>query len=387
MQETDIVSTKYFELSDSEGDGFRLACGSRLERVRIAYETYGTLSEGRDNAILVFHALSGSQHLAGSNSSLSAQCPWWTKECHSGWWSSMVGPGKAIDTDKFFVICANYLGGCYGSTGPSSLNPSNDLPYGSSFPHLSVDDIVDTQVQLVAHLGLTKLHAVVGPSLGGMLGLNFSLRYPELTRHVVLIGCGLEVSVLQKITRFEQICAIEADPCFAGGDYYNGPFPERGLALARMIAHKSYVSLGALNERARNEMPSENDALSCYKLSYPIESYMLHQGQKFVKRFDANTYLRIAAAWQTFDLLKSARAADWGELFRRVRQQRYLVFSIDSDVCFYPEEQREIVNQLKLAEVPCKYVTVHSDKGHDSFLLEPHLYEPSLVYELTSSYS
>lgn len=389
-----VAVTQFFSLcSLNQGSIFPLSSGGALNNAVLAYQTYGRLTAERDNAVLIFHALSGSQHVAGFNQSLSATNPLWTEECHVGWWNNFVGPERAIDTNKFFVICANFIGGCYGSTGPSSINPETGKPYGSTFPKISVSDIVDSQMRLVEFLGIKKLRAVIGPSLGGMLALNLSLRYPESAGTVVIIGCGLRISTLQRISRFEQICAIESDPNFNGGDYYEGPRPQKGLALARMIAHKSYVSLKVIERRARQEICTSSSLLSKYEIKHPLESYMAHQGEKFIKRFDANTYLLIAEAWQRYDLLRDVGGIGVGDcheedpqalskLLSRASQQRFLVFSIDSDVCFYPEEQREMVLALKEAGVKCNYITVHSDKGHDAFLVEPDLFAPYLGFEL-----
>ncbi|MBN1269362.1 MAG: homoserine O-acetyltransferase [Kiritimatiellae bacterium] len=373
------VGTRFFTFADTPRTRFPLQRGGKFGPITLAYETYGRLSAKRDNAILVFHALSGSQHAAGHNPSVPGIGKLWTEECRTGWWNGFIGPGKALDTRRFFVVCANYLGGCYGSTGPRSINPQTRKPYGGAFPRVSVSDIVDSQMALLDHLDIRRLHAVTGGSLGGMMALNLALRHPDRVEVVIPIACGLEVTTLQRIHNFEQIFAIEEDAAFNRGDYYDGPAPEKGLALARMIGHKTYVSLHTMASRARHEIVHRERELKLYELTHPLESYMLHQGQKFVRRFDANTYLRIMDAWQHVDLLKDAGARDWKSLFRRALGQRYLVFSIDSDVCYYPEEQADMVERLRDAGVPVKHITVHSDKGHDSFLVEPELYTPGLA--------
>ncbi len=372
------VQTQFFTFG-SEEDPFVLRSGDALPSVTLAYETYGTLNATRDNAILIFHALSGSQHAAGTNESVAGVESLWTKECKEGWWDPFIGSGKAFNTDHFFVICANYLGGCYGSTGPASINPATGKPYAGAFPAVRLADIVDSQIHLLDHLGITKLHAVSGGSLGGMLSMSLATRYPERVQIVMPIASGMEVTSLQRIINFEQIFAIEQDPNYNRGDYYGGPRPESGVCVARMINHKTFVSLGTLEDRARGEIVSHADDLSFYRITHPIESYMLHQGRKFVKRFDANTYLRIIDAWNTFNLIQDAGADDAVDVFSTCRDQRYLVCSIDSDVCFYPEEQRKLARALKEAEVPYRRITIHSDKGHDAFLLEPELLSPPLT--------
>jgi homoserine O-acetyltransferase len=369
-------STRIFTLG-STGSPVTLRGGGTLGSIDVAYETYGTLDDRRDNAVLLFHALTGSQHASGVTTSVPEAGGRWTDEMHLGWWDDFIGPGKALDTDELFVICANYLGGCYGSTGPASIDPATGEPYGSAFPAVTFADMVDVQVELVRHLGIDRLRAVVGGSVGGFMALSLATRYPDMVEFVIPIASGLRVTELQTLHNFEQITAIAGDPRFDGGDYYDGMPPTDGLALARMIGHKTFVSLDALAERARSEV-ADDDGPGSYRMTSNLESYMWHQGTKFVERFDANSYLTIMKAWQTFDLLDDAGAASFDELFSRSGEHRYMVFSIDSDVCFYPEEQRLLVDVVKQAGVPVRRITVHSDKGHDSFLLEPELFAPQL---------
>lgn len=371
------VATEFFHLA-TEARPFFLQSGEALGPAALAYEAYGRLNRRRNNAVIVFHALSGSQHAAGINRMVPGVGRLWTDECHTGWWDEFIGPGKAIDTDQFFVVCVNYLGGCYGSTGPGSKDPRTGKPYGPRFPQLTIADIVDSQLALLDHLRIERLHAAVGASLGGLMALSLASRHPERVRTVIPFATGATITPLQRIHNFEQICAIESDPDFRGGDYYEGAAPGRGLALARMIGHKTFVSLATLEERARVEVVRRDDSLAWYQLRSPIESYLLHQGQKFVNRFDANTYLRILDAWQRFDLAREAVATDLVSLFQRCRKQNYLIFTIDSDCCYYPEEQAHLYSVLKQSGVDATHITVHSDKGHDSFLLEPHLYRPFL---------
>jgi homoserine O-acetyltransferase len=351
----------------------------------LAYETWGTLNADKSNAILLFHALSGSHHAAGHNPAIEGIGELWQPEMHAGWWSDMIGPGKALDTDRFFILCANFIGGCYGSSGPASLNPDTGRPWGSQFPHVSTADQVEIQVQVLDHLGIDTLRAVAGPSIGGLLALTFATRYPERVRDVISVASGFKTTVLNRLILFEQILAIENDPHFNGGDYYDGPGPLYGLALARMISQKTFVHLDAIERRARQEVVQPDDALAWYRVQDQFQSYMLHQGKKFVKRFDANTYLRIIDMWSSYDPLAEGDAEKPRDLLDRCRQagQRWLVFSIDSDFCFYPEEQAELVKNLERAKVDNMHITVHSDKGHDSFLLEPSLYTPHISWLLS----
>jgi len=364
---------------------FPLACGTSLANACIAYETYGCLNARKDNAILLFHALSGSQHAAGIVTSKPDTGDRWTEDCHRGWWDLFIGPGKVLDTDKYFILCANYLGGCYGSTGPASIDPSTGQPYGASFPAISTHDVVRSQLKLLDLFGIHRLHAVIGPSVGGLLALNFATLYPDRVKIVIPIAAGPRTTVLTRLTLFEQVLAIENDPHFNGGNYYHGPAPEYGLALARMISHKTFVHLDAIERRARTDLVQPDDQLSWYRVRNNVESYMLHQGKKFVKRFDANTYLRIADMWLQFDLLRDADASSYQQLFLSTSAQadhHYLIFSIDSDFCFYPEEQAELTDILEKSGTSSMMITVHSNKGHDSFLLEPELYAPHLHYTL-----
>ncbi|MGI8604334.1 MAG: homoserine O-acetyltransferase MetX [Verrucomicrobiales bacterium] len=374
------VEPHFFECTEP----ISLQSGELLPGFTVAYESYGQLNDARDNALLVFHALSGSQHAAGVCTSVPGVGTRWSEDMYVGWWDDFIGPGKVLDTNKYFVICANYLGGCYGTTGPSSPHPETGDPWGSRFPHVSVADVVRSQMLLLDHLGIERLHAAIGASIGGLMALSVATLFPARVKLVVLIASGLCTTVLNRLILFEQILAIENDPHFHGGDFYNGQPPVYGLALARMISHKTFVHLDTIERRARGEVQQPGDQLSWYRLHDNVESYILHQGKKFVRRFDANTYLRICEMWSAFDPLRDAGVEDWRDLFKPCREQghHYLIFTIDSDFCFYPEEQATLVDTLREARVSCMYITVHSDKGHDSFLLEPELYTPHLAYAL-----
>ena len=355
-----------------------------MDDVVVAYETHGRLNAAKSNAILLFHALSGSQHAAGSCTVLPEAGGRWTEDCQKGWWDLFIGPGKALDTNQYFVICANFIGGCYGSSGPASINAKTGQPYGSEFPPVSTSDVVRSQAAVLDQLGIQQLHAIAGPSVGGLLALNFATMFPDRVRLIISIASGPRTTVLTRLHVFEQVLAIENDPHFRGGDYYDGSAPEYGLALARMISHKTFVHLDAIERRARGDVVQGKDQLSWYRLGHNVESYMLHQGKKFVKRFDANSYLRICDMWLRFNPLPDAGVDSYEALFAISRRanHHYLVFSIDSDFCFYPEEQAELVRHLEEAEVSVMHITVHSDKGHDSFLLEPGLYTPHLEHTL-----
>ena len=377
------TSTHFFHLG-SAAEPFVFASGESLPGITVAYETYGKLNARKTNAILLFHALSGSQHAAGHNPEVPGLNGRWTDDVKQGWWDLFIGPGKALDTNRYFVICANYLGGCYGSSGPTSIHPETGKPYGKDFPPVLSSDVVRSQAALLDHLGIKTLHAVIGSSVGGLLAINFATLYPERVKIVMPVATGLRTTVLTRLTLFEQVLAIENDPHFNGGDYPEDATPEYGLALARMISHKTFVHLDAIEKRASQTVSQPNGQLSWYKVGHNVESYMLHQGKKFVKRFDANSYLRILNMWLRYDPLRDAGVDSYEALFARSKAagHHYLIFSIDSDFCFYPEEQAEMVTALEHAGVSSMHITVHSNKGHDSFLLEPQLYTPHLVYTL-----
>jgi len=363
-------------------DRFELRNGGRLGPVTLAYETYGTLNGEGSNAILIFHALTGSQHVAGYRENVPGVEELWNEECRVGWWDSVVGEAKALDTRRFYLICVNYLGGCYGSTGPSSINPETGKPYGNAFPWITIPDVVNSQMRVLEHLGVKQLYAVIGASLGGLMALQLAVLYPDRVRFVVSIASGVAVSPLQRIHNLEKICVIENDPYFNGGNYYEGKKPLQGMLLARIISHKTYVSLKAMEDRARGEIKRDYPMPDQYHLQSPLESYMLHQGYKFIKRFDPNSYLRIIGIWQQFALLGDSGAENYKELFSRCRHQEHLIFSINSDVCFYPEEQDELISALQQGGVTTHKIVVTSDKGHDAFLVEPERFARQLEYWL-----
>ncbi|MDH3981676.1 MAG: homoserine O-acetyltransferase [Kiritimatiellaceae bacterium] len=376
------VRTQFYTYGEDSESRLILHDGRDFGPITLAYETYGKLNESKDNAILIFHALSGSQHVAGFNPEVPNTGDRWNAECQTGWWNDFVGPGKTIDTDQFFIVCANYLGGCYGTTGPSSINPDTGKEYGGDFPHISFSDIVDSQLPLFDHLGIKKFHAAIGSSLGGMMVMNFSTRYPQKVDRVIPVACGLESTTLTRVHNLEQILSIENDPNYCNGHYYDGPAPLRGLALARMISHKTFVSLCAMEARMTDKCEQEQDEFSWYKIETPLESYILHQGRKFMRRFDANTYLYLIAGWTNSNLAHDHGVKSYTDVFKQCTHQKYLIFSIDSDCCFYPEEQEFMRDKLTESGIETKYISVSSDKGHDSFLLEPELYAAPIRHML-----
>jgi homoserine O-acetyltransferase len=362
-----ISKTEFFDLTQP----FTTRSGHLLPRVRLAYELYGEINSARDNLILVFHALTGSQHAAGFTDSVEG-VERWSDENQSGWWEGFVGPAMAFDTDRFAVLCVNYLGGCYGTTGPPSINEDTGRRYGPEFPPVALADIVDTQLALLDHLGVRKVRAAAGASVGALLSLSLAARYPDRVDTVIPLAGGLAATTLHRMLNFEQKLAIFNDPNFRGGNYYDGPFPADGLALARIISHKAFVSLEAIHSRARAEV------IDHPYVSHPVESYFWHQGGKLVERFDPNSYLRIIDSWSNYDLLTDTGAETYEQALEACRGQNWHVFTIDTDVCFYPDEQRQLVERLSAAGVSVEWHRVESTKGHDAFLTEPQLFETAM---------
>ncbi len=337
----------------------RLSSGAILPRYQLVYETYGTLNERKDNAILVCHALSGSHHVAGQYAGDPRAV---------GWWDNMVGPGKPVDTDRFFVIGVNNLGGCHGSTGPASVNPATGQPYGSGFPFLTVEDWVESQARLADHLGIPTFAAVMGGSLGAMQALQWTIRFPERVRHALIIAAAPCLSA-QNIG-FNEVArqAITGDPHFYGGDFYaQGVVPERGLSLARMLGHITYLSDDAMMTKFGRELIGGTPRFSL-EVEFEIESYLRYQGKKFSERFDANTYLIMTKALDYFDPAR-ATGGDLARALKPVRAQ-FLVLSFTTDWRFSPARSREIVQALLDNRAVVSYAEIDSNQGHDAFLME-----------------
>ena len=337
----------------------RLSSGAVLPRYQLVYETYGTLNERKDNAILVCHALSGSHHVAGQYAGDPRAV---------GWWDNMVGPGKPVDTDRFFVIGVNNLGGCHGSTGPASVNPATGQPYGSGFPFLTVEDWVESQARLADHLGIPTFAAVMGGSLGAMQALQWTIRFPERVRHALIIAAAPCLSA-QNIG-FNEVArqAITGDPHFYGGDFYaQGVVPERGLSLARMLGHITYLSDDAMMTKFGRELIGGTPRFSL-EVEFEIESYLRYQGKKFSERFDANTYLIMTKALDYFDPAR-ATGGDLARALKPVRAQ-FLVLSFTTDWRFSPARSREIVQALLDNRAVVSYAEIDSNQGHDAFLME-----------------
>ena len=335
-----------------------LDCGRTLPRYELMVETYGRLAADASNAVLICHALSGDHHAAGFHGE---------NERKPGWWDNCIGPGKPIDTDRFFVVALNNLGGCKGSTGPTVLNPDTGAPYGPDFPLLTVGDWVRSQAQLADRLGIRQWAAVIGGSLGGMQVQQWAIEYPERVRHAVVIASAPELSA-QNIA-FNEIArqAILSDPDFHGGRYYEqGTVPSRGLKLARMLGHITYLSDEAMRAKFGVELKAATPAFN-FDVEFEVESYLRHQGQSFVDRFDANTYLLMTKALDYFDPARDAGGslvAAYGKA-----RAKFLVISFGSDWRFSPARSREIVHALVDAGRDVSYAEIDSELGHDDFLM------------------
>jgi homoserine O-acetyltransferase len=335
-----------------------LECGKSLGPIDVAYETYGQLNEARDNAILICHALSGNAHVAGYHHA---------EDKKPGWWEPMVGPGKGIDTDQYFVLCSNFLGGCSGTTGPGSVNPETGRPYGLEFPIITIADMVRVQKLLLDRLGIQRLLAVVGGSIGGMQVLQWSIAYPEMMAAAIPVATTTHLGA-QSIA-FDAVgrSAILSDANFANGQYHHGRVPGRGLAIARMIGHITYLSEQGMRQKFGRELRSADKYSYDFNSEFAVETYLDHQGQSFVDRFDANSYLYITKAADYFDLPR-----DYGSLaaaFARV-QARFLVVSFSSDWLFTPQQSEALVDALVTHGKDVSYCNIASSYGHDAFLLE-----------------
>ena len=345
-----------------------LDSGATLERYELVFETYGELNAARDNAVLICHALSGDHHAAGYHG---------TDDRRPGWWDNLIGPGKPLDTRRFFVVCPNNLGGCAGSTGPLSLDARTGKPFGPDFPIVTVRDWVESQARLADALGIARWAAVLGGSLGGMQALQWAVDFPDRLRYALVIAAAPRLST-QNIA-FNEVArhAIRSDANFHGGRYYeHGVVPAHGLALARMLGHITYLSDDVLMSRFGREL-RDGGLKFGFDVEFEIESYLRHQGESFVKRFDANTYLLMTKSLDYFD--PAARAPDHS-LSRALAatSARFLVVSFTSDWRFSPARSREIVKALLDADREVSYVEIESEQGHDSFLLEVPLYHQVL---------
>lgn len=352
-----IVETRYFTFA-APPDEMALDSGATLGPITLAYETYGELNADRSNAVLIVHALSGDAHVAGKHAE---------DDPKPGWWDSMVGPGKGFDTTKYFVLCSNVLGGCQGSTGPSSINPKTQQPYALTFPIITIRDMVRAQRRLVEHLGISKLLAVAGGSMGGMQAIEWATSYPDALDAVLIIA-STHISGAQAIA-FDAVGrnAIQADQAFHGGQYYDADAPARGLSIARMLGHITYLSDKSMRQKFGRALRDGSEFRYEFGSEFSVETYLDHQGEKFVERFDANSYLYITKAIDYFDISSGYGALD--AAMTRVKAKT-LVLSYSSDWLYPPRQSEEIVYALTRQRKDVTYCCIQSDYGHDAFLLE-----------------
>ncbi|MBK7614820.1 MAG: homoserine O-acetyltransferase [Burkholderiales bacterium] len=342
-----------------------LQSGARLRDYTLVYETYGALNADKSNAVLVCHALNASHHVAGEYEG---------QDKSEGWWDNLVGPGKPLDTERFFVIGINNPGSCFGSTGPMDVNPDTGKAYGADFPVVTVEDWVDAQARLIAQLGITQLAAVLGGSLGGMQALAWTLRHPERLRHCVAVATAPNLST-QNIA-FNEVArrAIVTDPEFHGGHFYeHGVIPRRGLRVARMIGHITYLSDDSMEAKFGRELRATGLNYSTQEIEFQIESYLRHQGEKFSEYFDANTYLLITRALDYFDPAR-AFGGDLSRAFAVAKDKKFLLVSFTTDWRFSPARSRELVKALVDNQVDVSYAEIAAPHGHDAFLLEDTRY-------------
>jgi homoserine O-acetyltransferase/O-succinyltransferase len=353
-----VVEKKTFTF-DHPPHAMILESGASLSPVTISYETYGTLNPLKNNAVLICHALSGDSHVAGYYSS---------DDPKPGWWDFMVGSGKGIDTDKFFVICSNILGSCYGSTGPCSVHPETNQPYGLNFPMITVSDMVCAQKALMDHLGVEKLVTVIGGSIGGMQVLEWTLQYPDFVLSAIPLATTTRHSALA--IAFNEVArqAIMADPNWNKGNYYSSSKPDMGLAVARMIGHITYLSDEALRQKFGRRLQDKMVVSFNFDADFQVESYLRYQGGKFVERFDANSFLYITKAADYFDLKKNHGNGSLVDAFSKAKA-RFLVISFTSDWLYPTYQSKEMVQAMKKNGLDVSFCEIQADCGHDAFLL------------------
>jgi len=352
--------------------GFTTESGHAFKELQVSYQTIGRLAPSRDNVVLVCHALSGDARVGGLNPHTG----------RPGWWDFHVGPGKAIDTNQFYVVCANVLGGCGGTTGPGSPDPETGAPYASSFPPVTIRDMVKAQALLLEQLGIARLLAVTGGSMGGMQALVWAVDYPERVRACIPIATCTAHNAMQIAFNEVGRQAIITDPNWHGGRYYGRRRPTHGLAVARMVGHVTYLSEFAMHQKFGRRRQRPTKAEDLFPDFFSVESYLQHQGESFVERFDPNSYLYLSKAIDRFDLFEHRPAA---EALRQV-QARFLVISFASDWLYSPEQSRELVKLLKRADLAVTYLNLETPYGHDSFLIRNPEFSRALAHFLGAEY-
>ena len=373
MSSVGIVETKFYTFADHPNE-LVLDSGQRLGPITLAYETYGTLNKEKSNAILIFHALSGDAHAAGKHH---------PKDAKSGWWDFVIGPGKAFDTSRYFVICANTMGGCGGSTGPSSVNPRTGGPYGLDFPVLTIRDIVRSQGALIDHLGVDRLLAVAGGSMAGMETLEWAITYPNRVKLSIPIATASAQSAQNIAFNEMGRRAIMVDPRWSKGDYYGKEPPLDGLSVARMIGHVTYLSDATFTSKFGRKLENGDDYGFSLDPEFQVESYLKNKGEAFTRRFDANSYLYITRAMDYFDLSKEYGTLD--NAIGRARS-RFLLLSFTSDWLYPPCKSEEIMSALRRCGKQGVHKVIDSTYGHDAFLIEDAKITPTISRALEEVY-
>jgi homoserine O-acetyltransferase len=349
-----IVETQYYTFADSTPE-LELESGEKFGPITLAYETYGKLNSEKSNTILIHHALTGDAHAAGFHDG----------DKDPGWWDNMIGPGKAFDTEHYFVVCSNVLGGCKGSTGPASINPITGRPYGLQFPVITIKDMVNAQRHLIDYLGITKLLAVVGGSMGGMQALQWVVSYPDRVRSVIPVATTANHSPQQIAFNEVGRQAIMADPNWNEGDYYGKDLPAKGLSVARMVGHITYMSDVSMSEKFGRKFKNTKQPFK-FSPEFEVEGYLQYRGDNFIKRFDPNSYLYITKAIDYFDL---ANGMGLQEVFKGITAP-FLIIAFKSDWLYPAYQSQEIARACKLAGIDAIYCELNSNYGHDAFLVE-----------------
>ena len=353
-----VVEKKHFTFARAP-KGMVLENGRSLSDVTVAYETYGQLNTAKNNAVLILHALSGDSHVAGYYDE---------KDPKPGWWEFMVGPGKGIDTDRYFVICSNILGSCMGSSGPSSMNQATGRPYGIDFPLVTIGDMVEAQKALIDHLGVAQLRTVIGGSIGGMQALEWCLRYPERVDSAVLLATTARHSALAIAFNETARQSIMADPNWNNGNYYSGEKPRMGLAVARMIGHITYLSDESMRLKFGRRLQDKSDFSFNFDADFQVESYLRYQGSKFVERFDANSFLYITKAADYYDVATQHGDGSLMSAFSKA-DSRFLVISFTSDWLYPTYQSRDMVQAMKKSGLEVSFCEIEAQWGHDAFLI------------------
>ena len=368
-------ATRLAKLTSLGAGGLRMRRGGRLSEVTLAYESWGELSAAADNAVLIFTGLSPSAHAASSQQDLSP-----------GWWEYMIGPGKAIDTNHFFVVCVNSLGSCFGSTGPGSINPETSEPYGSHFPKLTIEDITSAGHELMRELGVECLHAAVGSSMGGMASLAYAILFPGSINYLISISAATQALPLTIAIRSLQREIIRCDPAWSKGHYKPGKEPLSGMALARKLGLISYRAADEWNSKFdRSKLPLERRTGKLFEYEFEIENYLEYNAQKFIHSFDANSYQYLSRSMDWFDIAEHGGSVNAG--MAKIKVRKALVIGVTTDILFPMRQQQEIAESLKETGTEVEYVEIDSVNGHDAFLIDDAHFSPVVEKFMTQSRS